>query len=158
MGLEDQQTCFRRYECLNLDPTELLKVYSCTAKGGGGGEGGVGMSLPLLPQINYEADCSQRHALPSDSESLDCLDGPSPEPGADRRESSVSLSGSVNSEDILCNRSPDHHSTVPRPFSDPSIPDSLKMEEGGTYIRTNRCRFGDLLPNVITHLHRGSNS
>lgn len=102
------------------------------------------LSLHLLPlhllchclslQINYEADCSQRHALPSDSESLDCLDGPSPEPGADRRRSSVSLSCSVNSEDILCNRSPEHHSTVPRPFSDPSIPDSLKMEDEGTYV------------------------
>lgn len=81
-------------------------------------------------QINYEADSSHRHILPSDSESLDCLDGPSPEPGNDRRESSVSLSGSVNSEDILCQRSHERHSTVTRPFSDPSIPDSLKMEEG----------------------------
>jgi CRP-like cAMP-binding protein len=89
----------RKNECLILDPTELLRV-------------------------NYEHEDDLPCIVPSDDESLgDRLD-PSPD---SRMGSSPSLSGSVNSEDFLRHRRPSSHH-VPRPFSDPSIPESVLKE------------------------------
>ena len=74
----------------------------------------------------------------------------------------MSLTGSVNSEDILCQRSHESHSSVPRPFSDPSIPDSLKMEDRGvcsTTFSTLECfqycgRYTRARTHTHTHTHR----
>ena len=75
-------------------------------------------------QIDFEHADDIPCIIPSDDESLGDRLEPSPD---SRLGSSPSLSDSINSEDILCPRRPPHR-TVPRPFSDPSIPESVLKE------------------------------
>ena len=105
VGHEDAECMRRSGECLVLEATELLKIPF------------DGIEEDLPPVI-----------IPSDGESLDGQIDGQPSPDSLRRRSTDSIPDSVNSEDILCDREPETR-PVPRPFSDPSIPDSIKKED-----------------------------